>query len=236
MHPLILPTRSASVVEERLGVATLLAACGGFLDAFTYLAHGHVFANAMTGNVVLLGVDAATARWSESFDHLRPILAFLSGVAVAQGFRLPRFRRWIPEAPIAALTLEIVALLAGGWFPKGFAGTPLVLGISFVAALQSSTFRKAAGFNYNSTMTTGNLRIFGEAAFERFFASNGMSAFEKAKTFGAICLAFLAGAILGGVCTAALDNRALWIVDALLAALWVRLFVALRFSRRPTAG
>jgi uncharacterized membrane protein YoaK (UPF0700 family) len=232
----MLPNAPAGAVEETLGVAMLLAACGGFLDAFTYLGHGHVFANAMTGNIVLLAVDAATARWSESFDHLRPILAFLSGVAVAQGFRLPRFRRWIPEAPIAALTLEIVCLLGGGWFPKGVAGTPLVLGISFVAALQSSTFRKATGFNYNSTMTTGNLRIFGEAVFQTVFNSGGVAAFEKAKTFGAVCLAFVAGAVLGGVCTAQLDNRALWIVDALLAALWIRLFVALRVSRQVTAG
>ena len=63
-----------------------------------------------------------------------------------------------------------------------------------------------------------------------------MAAFDMAKTFGGICLAFLAGAILGGVCTVQLDNRALWIVDALLAALWVRLFVALRFSRRQATS
>ena len=37
-----------------LGIATLLAAAGGFLDGFTWVGHGHVFANAMTGNVVLL--------------------------------------------------------------------------------------------------------------------------------------------------------------------------------------
>jgi uncharacterized membrane protein YoaK (UPF0700 family) len=232
MPPVVSTVATASAVEETLGVAALLAACGGFLDAFTYLGHGHVFANAMTGNVVLLGVDAATGKWAESFDHLRPIMAFLCGVAVAQVFRLPRFRCWIPEAPIAALTLEILSLLIGGCFPKGFAGTPLVLGISFVAALQSSTFRKAGGFNYNSTMTTGNLRIFGEALFQSVFGTSGVAAFEQSKVFGAICLAFLAGAILGGVCTVALDNHALWIVDALLLALWIRLFVALRFLRQ----
>jgi uncharacterized membrane protein YoaK (UPF0700 family) len=232
MRPLVPPTASASVVEETLGVAVLLAACGGFLDAFTYLGHGHVFANAMTGNVVLLGVDAATRRWSEAFDHLRPILAFLSGVAMAQVFGLATFRHWIPRAQIATVSLEILALLIGGWFPKDFAGTPLVLGISFVAALQSSTFRKAAGFNYNSTVTTSNLRTFGEAFFQGVFASGGTAAFEKTRTFGAICLAFLAGAILGGVCTEALDNRALWIVDVLLMVVWIRLFVALRFSRQ----
>jgi len=228
MLPSTAEATAASTLEETLFVAMLLAACGGFLDAFTYLGHGHVFANAMTGNVVLLGVNAATGRWNQSFDHLRPILAFLSGVAVAQVFRLPRFRKWIPEAPIAALTLEITALLICGWFPKGFAETPLVLSISFVAALQSSTFRKAVGFSYNSTMTTGNLRIFGEAAFQCIFAQGGLAAFEKARTFGAVCLAFLAGAIFGGLCTVGLNNRALWIVDALLLALWTRLFVALR--------
>jgi len=67
-------------------------------------------------------------------------------------------------------------------------------------------------------MNTGNLRIFGEAVFQSVFNSGGMAAFDMAKTFGGICLAFLTGAILGGVCTVRLDNRALWIVDALLAA------------------
>jgi uncharacterized membrane protein YoaK (UPF0700 family) len=227
---------AASALEETLFVAMLLAACGGFLDAFTYLGHGHVFANAMTGNVVLLGVNAATGRWSQSFDHLRPILAFLSGVAVAQVFRLPRFHKWIPEAPIAALSLEIATLLICGCLPKGFAETPLVLSISFVAALQSSTFRKATGFNYNSTMTTGNLRIFGEAVFQCIFARGGLAVFEKARTFGAVCLAFLAGAIFGGWCTVALNNRALWIVDVLLLALWARLLIALRTRPQSMPG
>ena len=91
---------TVQAVEESLAVAALLAACGGFLDSFTYLGHGHVFANAMSGNVVLLGVNAASGKWSQSLAHLRPILAFLLGVAVAQCFRLPRFRGRMPAAPI----------------------------------------------------------------------------------------------------------------------------------------
>src|SRR5450432_4564827 len=55
----------------------VLAAAGGFLDAFTYIGHGHVFANAMTGNVVLLGINAVGRNWHQSFRHLPPILAFL---------------------------------------------------------------------------------------------------------------------------------------------------------------
>src|SRR6185437_11215017 len=42
--------------ESSVAVACLLSLSGGFLDAFTYIGHGGVFANAMTGNVVLMGV------------------------------------------------------------------------------------------------------------------------------------------------------------------------------------
>ena len=36
----------------RLGI--LLAIVGGFLDAYTYISRGEVFANAQTGNICLL--------------------------------------------------------------------------------------------------------------------------------------------------------------------------------------
>ncbi len=60
--------------------ALLLAATGGLLDAVVFLSHGHVFANAMTGNVVFLGISVATRDWSHLFTYLIPILAFLLGV------------------------------------------------------------------------------------------------------------------------------------------------------------
>ena len=41
---------------EALPLAVVLAVAGGFLDAYTYLTRGGVFANAETGNMVLLGV------------------------------------------------------------------------------------------------------------------------------------------------------------------------------------
>ncbi len=42
-------------MSDSLTVGVLLAVVGGFLDAYTYLLRGHVFANAQTGNIVLLG-------------------------------------------------------------------------------------------------------------------------------------------------------------------------------------
>jgi uncharacterized membrane protein YoaK (UPF0700 family) len=207
-----------------------LAASGGFLDAFTYLGHGQVFANAMTGNVVLMGVSAATGHWRESFQHVPPILAFLVGVAAARTFQLPRMRAWFPHPAVAALTAEMVFLLVGGWLPESFPDLPLVLGISFLAALQSSTFRTAAKWTYNSTMTTGNLRTFGEAGFEAIFSREDPDAARKARVFAIICFSFLAGAVLGGFCTWEFKNRALWAADALLLFAWVPLVVTWRTS------
>ena len=212
---------SAIRTEDSLPVAAILAASGGFLDGYTYLGHGHVFANAMTGNVVILGISAATAHWSEALAHVYPIAAFLAGVGTAQVFQLSRVQKRIPRAPIAALAVEILFLGIAGWFAPDLAGTVLVPGISFVAAVQSSTFKRAGKWSYNSTMTTGSLRVLAESLFQRFFGKEDESAGDRIRIFGTLCAAFLAGAVAGGLSTAAFQDHALWIVDVLLSGLWL---------------
>ncbi len=41
-------------MSDTIRVGLLLAIVGGFLDAYTYLCRGQVFANAQTGNMVYL--------------------------------------------------------------------------------------------------------------------------------------------------------------------------------------
>ena len=48
--------------SESYLVGAVLAVAGGFLDAYTYICRGHVFANAQTGNIVLLGVNLAAGE------------------------------------------------------------------------------------------------------------------------------------------------------------------------------
>jgi uncharacterized membrane protein YoaK (UPF0700 family) len=220
------PLSRLAAAENSVHVAALLAASGGFLDAFTYLGHGGVFANAMTANVVLLAVAAGTGDWRQSLRHLPPIVAFLAGVAAAQMFQLRRVRVAVRSPAIACLTAEMLFLLAGGWFPKDFPDVPLVLGISFLAALQSSAFRRVGEWVYNSTMTTGSLRAFGEAAFRSVFISEDVAAPRKMEAFGFVCLAFAEGATLGAWCTWRMHNQALWVVDLLLLGAWIPLLAA----------
>ena len=51
-------------MSESVLVGSLLVLTGGFLDAYSYLCRGEVFANAQTGNIVLLGIQIAEGDWS----------------------------------------------------------------------------------------------------------------------------------------------------------------------------
>jgi uncharacterized membrane protein YoaK (UPF0700 family) len=123
-------------------LAILLSCAGGYLDAFTWVGQGGVFANAQTGNVVLLGINAATGQWSEAFRHFMPIVAFLFGVFAAFGVRSLASARGEPWINLISLLLELTVLIVVAFLPNGFPSTPIVLAISFVASVQSSIFTK----------------------------------------------------------------------------------------------
>src|SRR5580658_6554033 len=79
-----LPQGRLSEVSGLLTVACLFTAAGGYMDAFSYIAHGHVFANAQTGNFVFFAVYASGSQWAQAGRHVPPIVAFCLGVAVAK--------------------------------------------------------------------------------------------------------------------------------------------------------
>lgn len=62
-------------------IAVLLAVVGGSLDAYSYVARGHVFANAQTGNIVLFGLlaDGDGCRQERILSH---VLAFVLGIFI----------------------------------------------------------------------------------------------------------------------------------------------------------
>ena len=51
--------------SESYTVGIILAFVGGFLDIYTYVSRGGVFANAQTGNMVLLAIHAYKREWSQ---------------------------------------------------------------------------------------------------------------------------------------------------------------------------
>jgi uncharacterized membrane protein YoaK (UPF0700 family) len=98
-------------VSGMFAIASLFAIVGGYLDAYSYLARGHVFANAQTGNVVLFGVRAAAGDWTSAYKTIPAILAFMCGVAVARLLRVrPQKRTFGPTLICQALELLVLLM------------------------------------------------------------------------------------------------------------------------------
>jgi len=67
-----------------VAAGSLLTVAGGAMDAWVYLAHGHVFANAQSGNVVLMAVSLARGDGSGAANHLPSLLAFVTGLLISR--------------------------------------------------------------------------------------------------------------------------------------------------------
>lgn len=208
-----MPSLTFDDAKMRVGtpaISALLAAAGGFLDGFTYIGHGHAFANAMTGNVVLLGIECLSGSWQTSLRPLSAILAFMVGISAAQAMQLLPTRRDVSAPYLEVLGLEIGILAGLSLLPAGTSDILFTTSIAFAASVQIETFRNVEGQGFSSTFITGNLRTLAEASFAWFFEGRHLQNARVARTFASICGAFLVGAIAGDYATHAFGNRALW--------------------------
>ncbi|AKB27666.1 hypothetical protein MSSIT_0947 [Methanosarcina siciliae T4/M] len=208
-------TISYNLTSESVKLGILLAIVGGFLDTYTFIGRGGVFANAQTGNVVLVGIEAAAGEWEQAMFHAVPILAFIVGVVVAEMIKKPSIRLFIPDAERAVLILEIAVLFVIGFIPYTSPDIIVTVAVSFVSSVQISSFRKLVGSPYSTTMITGNLRSATQEAYIAFTKRDWKSAL-RAVRYSIIIAAFLAGAISGGVLTSLIGTKAVWVAVIIL--------------------
>jgi len=207
--------RFRNLTSESVELGILLAIVGGFLDAYTFVGRGGVFANAQTGNVVLMGIEAATGEWGQAVLHAVPILAFIVGVVVAEMIKKPSMRLFIPDSERAVLILEIAVLFIIGFIPYTSPNIIVTVAVSFVSSVQVSSFRKLVDSPYSTTMITGNLRSATQEAYIAFTKKDSESVL-RAFRYSTIILSFLAGAILGGLLTSFIGIKAVWVAVIVL--------------------
>lgn len=183
---------------ERLTAACLLSVIGGFLDIYTYLCRGGVFANAVTGNMVLFGLGAAQQEWGRCGEYLTAIFFYACGIGVAEWLsrKIPASRKITWHQLV--ILLEILCLIPVCFIDYGRFDHFVNAMISFVCALQVQTFRRVHGLPFASTMCTGNLRS-GTEAFFRSLTLGDRSEFTKALHYFGVIFFFIAGAAGGAV-------------------------------------
>lgn len=192
-------------MEETLPVAVLLSTSGGYLDAFTWIVHDGVLANTQTANIVLLGVSLAAGNQAQALHHVPPIMAFVAGVITAFHLRRHMPHRYLQVSLIVEIAILISVMLTHVYIPE-VAG---IIGISYAAALQTSSFTKVNGWSYSSVMTTGNLRQSVEALLAGLSSPKDPKELRKAQVFGVVCISFGTGAALGAFLTSRIGVVAL---------------------------
>ena len=201
--------------------AILLALTGGSLDAFIYLNHGHVFAAAMTGNSVLLGVAILHHDYAQAGRHLAPIFGFILGVFFANLLNTT-FKH---HAVTIGLLCEITALFIASFLPSRIPDLVFVPIIAIVAAYQIASFRQVDTYSYNSTFITSNLRTAVDGLYDALNPSKRKAGLRKFRDLSFIILGFLFGATAGAILSPRLYNHTLWLIDLPLIAVLLGILI-----------
>ncbi|HEY0187632.1 MAG TPA: YoaK family protein [Cellulomonas sp.] len=222
---------------EHPATGAALAVVGGYLDAYTYVAHQGAFANAQTGNVVFVAIDVARGQWALAARYLPIIGAFVLGLVAAEMIAARRHRRLLHDPTRVVLIAEIVVLAAVAAAPTGTPHLVSTTAVAFVAALQVTTFRLVRDTGYSTTMTTGNLRSLVTAAYE-WLSGYDRSQRTVAARLSLIVLAFTGGAALGALASGpdALGTHAPVVVVAVLLAVLASIETHTRRLRRIAAA
>jgi uncharacterized membrane protein YoaK (UPF0700 family) len=211
----------ATATTLRFGL--LLTCANGFLDSYTYLARGGVFANVQTGNVIFFAIGVSHRHWGTALAHLWPILAFLAGVLLSSHIKSGRVEKVLPHPLRWTMAIQAVVLAAMGFVPPSVSQALVTVPIAFVAAMQMGLFRSIGGLVYLPVATTGNLMRLVESGYAGFVDKDTTSR-DGFRIYAVLTVAFAGSAVIGAVATDLLSVHAIWISAAFLA-LTLALFI-----------
>ena len=207
---------SKSQMSDTFLLGSILAMAGGFLDAYTYLARGHVFANAQTGNIVLLGMNLAEGNFIEASYYLIPIMAFVLGIIITEAVKKKYKERTNVHWRQIVIAIEIMVLMSVALIPAGKWNMIANVLVSLVCSMQVQSFRKINGNVATTTMCTGNLRS-GTEHMIRYSQTKERTLLNRGMQYYGIIIFFILGAALGVWFTNGLATYAVLVCCILLS-------------------
>ena len=218
-----LTTKTHGQMSDSFATALFIILSGGLQDAYTYCCRDKVFANAQTGNIVLMSTHLFEGDWAGVFRYFVPVISFMAGIFVAECIH----RRYKSMEKVhwrqIIILAEIILLFCVGFLPQTVNTFANAL-VSFVCAMQVQTFRKVRGHAYASTMCIGNMRS-GTDALCAYFHTHDKKILQKSMTYFAVIGVFAVGAGIGSVLTKQFGERGIWVSCILLAVSFLVMFV-----------
>lgn len=211
----------AKQTSESIELGVLLALAGGFMDAYSYIARDGVFANAQTGNILLVGVNLSGGDLMRAGRYFFPVLAFALGIMLADLIH-ERFSSLFHWRQLTVF-LEAVILLGVSFIP-GTANLVANCLTSFACGMQVESFRKIHGHGIATTMCIGNLRSALQSV-DDYIITHNKGFLENGLLYFGVILTFVAGAVLGNLCIGWLGLHAIAVAAALLAGCFLIMFI-----------
>jgi len=206
-------------MSESYLLGALLAVVGGYLDAYTYISRGKVFANAQTGNIILGGLNLAERNWTKSLYYMIPILAFVLGVYISDMIKNKYKENTSFHWRQIVVLIEIAVLFSVAFIPQGAMDVIANTAVSFVCSLQYGSFRK-----FTTTMCTGNLRSATDLLFMYRQTKNKQSGKNSLQIYG-IILFFVVGVVFGTHLTQSFMEKAVLFSCIILIFVFTIMFV-----------
>ena len=210
-------------MSDSLIIMILLNLSGGTQDACSYFLRDHVFANAQTGNIVLMGCYLISEDFRDSIRYFLPVFCFALGVLTACFIRSKCRHTGKIHWRHLVLVMEILLLFVVGFLPPQVNWLANAL-TSFACAMQVQSFRKVGGYSYASTMCIGNLRS-GTTALTMYFEEHKPEQLRQFLYYFGIIFFFAIGAGVGGVMSLHFGITTIWGSSALLLVSFLLMFL-----------
>lgn len=205
---------------ESFNVAIFLTLAGGFQDSYSYVVREKVFANAQTGNIILLVKSIMEKNFSEALRYIIPISFFMTGVYLSvhmERIKGLRKKRW--EELVIFLEFIIIWVVGFISFKYNIIGNSL---LSLACGLQINTFKKVKGLSYANTMCVGNVRS-GTDMLCRYHITKDKKFLNTSLHYYGIILIFAIGAGFGVYFGELFGIKAIWISNIFLTIAYLLL-------------
>lgn len=217
-------------MSESIELGIVLALSGGFMDAYSYMCRGEVFANAQTGNMLLLGIYVSEGKWNMALRYLFPVLAFAIGIAIADIVRMKSANKNYFHWRQIAVLCEAVVLFCVAFMPQDLNLLANCM-TSLACGIQVESFRKIHGNGIATTMCIGNLRSATQNLCE-YWHTKDREAVEKSMLYYGIIICFVLGAVIGNVFVKYFAEKAILMGGALLCIAFAMMFVDKEDARK----
>lgn len=223
IHTEVVNMKSRFQISESVEIGIVLALAGGFMDAYSYMCRGEVFANAQTGNILLFGINLSSGNFKAALYYALPVTAFAFGIVMSEIIRHRLKSISILHWRQISIVFEILILFGVGFFPQKY-NLPANCLTSLACGIQVESFRKIHGNGIATTMCIGNLRSAMQNLSDYFYSKNRQS-LKKGILYLSVILFFAVGAVIGNLFVNIISEKAIFLCCAILTGAFLMMFI-----------